>query len=120
LYDIEEFLERRDMTDLRLLEMKSKPETPQVTEVPAEVAPAPKNEGGRERRDLQRRIQNLEKGIEKLEVQKAQIEGEMAQTDFYFREDAKVITDTYQKICQEMEQKTSAWESVMTLWEGKG
>jgi len=118
LYDIEEFLERRDMTDLRLLEMKSKPEEPAAV-VPKPEVPVSKPESSRERRDLQKRIQNLERGIEKLEAQKAEMEEEMGQTDFYFREDVRERTDAYEKVCLELQQKTSTWESLVTEWESK-
>ncbi len=119
LYDITEFLERRDLIDLRLLEKKSQPQVivaPVVEKI--EVAkPVVSNTGSKEKRDLQRRIQTLEKSIEKLEVQKAELENEMAMTDFYFRDDVKSHTDQYHKVTTELEQKVKAWESLVTEWD---
>ncbi|HLF63440.1 MAG TPA: ABC-F family ATP-binding cassette domain-containing protein, partial [Saprospiraceae bacterium] len=115
LYDISEFLERRDILDLRLLEMKSQP---QINTIPVvESIQQAKPVGSRARRDLQRRIQNLEKSIEKLELQKTELEQEMSKTDFYFREDAKTRTELYQTVSAELDQKTKAWESLITEWE---
>jgi ATP-binding cassette subfamily F protein 3 len=109
LYDINEFLERRQVENLDQLELKKKAAPP--------VKESPKPDNSRERKALQRQIQNLEKQIERLETEKGQLESEMAIPDFYMKKDSEAKTQRYDVILKELEEKTTEWESGVSEFE---
>lgn len=117
LYDITEYLERREMEDLRMLEMQST--VPVVREKPVVIEEVPQKPGpgSKKRQELQKKIQSLEKTIGKLEEQKRVLEDEMAMTDFYFRADVQERTTLYEETTKSLENKTAEWEKLVTEFE---
>jgi predicted RNase H-like nuclease (RuvC/YqgF family) len=79
---------------------------------------APKADNSKERKALQRQIQNLEKHIERLETEKGQLESEMAISDFYMKPDSDAKTRRYDVILKELEAKTNEWERLVSEFEG--
>jgi len=111
LYGIDEFLERHQVDDLSQLEFKAKP-------APAEVAESnKKSASGRDRKSIQRQIQNLEKHIERLETEKSQLEEEMALPHFYSRPESAEKTRRYEAVCSELSTKTAEWEQQVSEYE---
>ncbi len=103
LGDVNYFLEKRKLDDMRAVEMSS----------------SIGNGGGagrngkelnyEERKNLQRAVSNAEKKVEKLEAEIADFEARINLPDFYLKPDG-------QKIMQEYERKKSELEKAMTEW----
>ncbi len=103
--DINEFLEKRAVEDMRMLSKKSeldkaeKSANAQNTEVDY-----------KERKQMQKDLKNAEKKIEKLEGEIASLEDLMAEPDFYER-------DNKDKKIAEYESKKTSLSKVMAVWE---
>ena len=104
LGDIEYFLEKRKLADMREVELQKKA---------AAARPSPKvlSQADRQKRkDLQRTLSNVEKKIEKLETKIANFETQMADPSFYEAADATQKTADYNKAKGELEEAMMEWE----------
>ena len=114
LYDIDEFLEKRQVDDLSQLEFKASP-------APVEVSESNKKQSdGKDRKTIQRQIQNLEKHIERLESEKSLLEKEMALPDFYTRPESSEKTQRYESVCRDLIEKTREWDQQVSDYERLG
>jgi ATP-binding cassette subfamily F protein 3 len=111
LYDISEFLARRELEDLKALEKSTHKSG-------TSRQPAPDiRQSGKAKKHQQRQIQNLEREIQKLEIQKKEIEGLMSDGTFFARADAQETTARYQQLCKTLEEKTRLWEDLVSEYE---
>ncbi|MCO6487830.1 MAG: ABC-F family ATP-binding cassette domain-containing protein [Phaeodactylibacter sp.] len=109
--DVNAFLEKRQLDDMRDVELSSKP---------AKAGPkaAPRKElTYEERKTLMRAISNAEKKVERLEEEIGALEKKMAQPGFYESPDAVKTTQQYQDKQQELEIAMDEWEEVQLAME---
>jgi len=101
LGDVNFFLEKRALGDMREVEMRSKAEPPK----------APKRElTYEERKRLTRAISQAEKKIEKLEAEITAFEARLADPDFYSNPEAYKQLEAYQKAQKDLELAMQEWE----------
>jgi ATP-binding cassette subfamily F protein 3 len=111
LGDVNYFLEKRQLEDMRAVEMRDT--TPSVASAQKQVFMDDK-----ERKKLERSVQNAEKRITELEKQIADIEKEMAKDDFYTRKDSQSVLDKYNNVKKELDGVVEEWESLSMQMEG--
>lgn len=105
LGDVNYFLEKRKLTDMRAVELQKN-----GNNLTANGKKALTPEDWQERKRLQRIVQNLEKKIEQLEEGIAKTEKEMADPEFFNRADNQAILNIYQKNKGELEGALKEWE----------
>ena len=106
LGDVNYFLERRDLDNMRDVEMMTK-QTPSVKTG---------NQGNmddKERKKAEKNVQNAERRVGELEKQVADFEKEMAKSDFYRRADSQKVLDKYNTVKKELAAETEKWEAAM-------
>ena len=103
--DINEFLEKRSVEDMRMLSKKS-----ELDKAEKMVGGASTEVDYKERKQIQKDLKNAEKKIEKLEGDISSLEALMAEPDFYER-------DNSAKKISEYESKKASLSKVMALWE---
>jgi ATP-binding cassette, subfamily F, member 3 len=103
LGDVNYFLEKRQMENMREVEMKTvtSPSVPQSKTA---------YNGDKDMKKIERTIQNSEKRISDFEKQVAEIEKEMAKDNFYSRSDSQKVLDKYNGIKKELEVEMEKWE----------
>jgi ATP-binding cassette subfamily F protein 3 len=133
LGDVNYFLNKRQMDNMREVEAKTveakpkgtpistpiapvAPTTPvktaPVTAAPAKTAPSIElNEA--DRKKLERALQNIEKKIADLEKKIAKSETEMANPSFYTRKDADKFIAEHRTLKKSLETETESWENTM-------
>lgn len=106
LGDVNYFLEKRQLDDMRDVEMstKSASSTPSVSAV---------NSSAKDRKKLERTIQQTEKHINELESQIATVEKLMAAPNFYTQKDAQKTLDKYEILKKELSGVVELWEGAM-------
>ncbi|MCB9297369.1 MAG: ABC-F family ATP-binding cassette domain-containing protein [Lewinellaceae bacterium] len=102
--DVNAFLEKRQLDDMRDVELSSKP-----AKAGAKAAPR-KELTYEERKTLMRAISNAEKKVERLEEEIGALEKKMAQPGFYESPDAVKTTQQYQDKQQQLENAMDEWE----------
>ncbi len=108
--DVNAFLEKRALDNMRAVEMSSKNGKPTPTLPHAHHAPAKKEISREERKRLQRNLQNAERAVERLEAEIKAMEGEMAHPAFYEQANAAHIMEQHG-------QKKKALDAAMEAWE---
>lgn len=111
--DVNAFLEKRALDNMREVEMS--------TNSKSSAASSQKNApqlDHKQRRKLQNAIRTVERKIEKLEKDIANIEGLMAEADFYERNDANKKLADYQNKQKELETAMEEWEEMTIELEG--
>jgi ATP-binding cassette, subfamily F, member 3 len=103
LGDVNYFLEKRQMENMREVEMKTVA-TPSVLQSKTAYS------GDKDMKKIERTIQNSEKRISDFEKQVAEIEKEMAKDNFYSRSDSQKVLDKYNGIKKELEVEMEKWE----------
>jgi ATP-binding cassette, subfamily F, member 3 len=104
LGDVDYFLHRRQLDDMRAVEMKTV-----VTASPSsnqQKTPV-LNE---DKRRFEKVLQNAEKRIADLEKQTVELEKEMAKSDFYNRPDSQKTLDKYNGLKKELASEMEKWE----------
>ncbi len=110
LGDVNYFLQKRALDNMREVELSSK--NGQTTPT------APKPEiSHEERKRLLRNVQNAEKRIERLEEEIARIETKMADPDFYSLPDAAKVMEKHGHKKKELESAMEEWEAAQLAWE---
>lgn len=107
LGDVNYFLNKRAMDNMREVEMATKVEKSDRDLNPEKAS---KQISYEERKKLMRAISNAEKKIEKLEEEIAAFEKMMEDPDFYSSPDSTEKVKTYQLKKDELEQVMEAWE----------
>ena len=109
--DVNQFLEKRKVTDMRMLELAS-----QQDRTAAAAKPELTFE---ERKRLMRAVQNAEKKVENLESDISAIEAKLADPEFYSRSNSPAIMEKYQLLKKELELAMKEWEEAhLELEEG--
>ena len=103
--DINEFLEKRAVEDMRMLSKKS-----ELDKAKKQSGSGNANVNHKQKKQLQRDLQNAEKKIEKIEKEIASLEVLMGEPDFYESENRD-------KKLAEYETKKSALSKAMGVWE---
>lgn len=114
LGDIEYYLKKRSLDDMRAVEMQksnTKPESAPKTVV--KQKPTEPKLSREEEKAVKRQIQYLERDMEKLESAGKEIEVKMADPAFYNDPKFHAENEKYQKMQGELEQKMSEWESLV-------
>jgi ATP-binding cassette, subfamily F, member 3 len=104
LGDVDYFLHRRQLDDMRAVEMKTV-----VTASPSsnqQKTPV-LNE---DKRRFEKVLQNAEKRIADLEKQTVELEKDMAKSDFYNRPDSQKTLDKYNGLKKELASEMEKWE----------
>ncbi|MDX1939895.1 MAG: ABC-F family ATP-binding cassette domain-containing protein [Saprospiraceae bacterium] len=113
--DVNAFLEKRALDNMRDVELSSKNGKPTVT------SDTGKSEiSFEERKRLQRNVQNAERVVERLEAEIQQLEMKMAEPDFYEKPDFQKVTDQHRQKQQELEAAMEAWEAAQMELEEAG
>ncbi|HMO40175.1 MAG TPA: ABC-F family ATP-binding cassette domain-containing protein [Saprospiraceae bacterium] len=108
--DVNAFLEKRALDNMRAVEMSSKNGKTTPTLPHAPQAPEKKEISREERKRLQRNLQNAERAVERLEAEIKQMEVEMADPAFYEQAKAAHILELHG-------QKKKALDAAMEAWE---
>jgi ATP-binding cassette, subfamily F, member 3 len=104
LGDVDYFLHRRQLDDMRAVEMK----TVVASNNSANQAKNPVFSEDKKR--FERVLQNAEKRISDLEKQIAELEKEMAKSDFYNRSDSQKTLDKYNGLKKDLAGEMEKWE----------
>ncbi len=110
LGDVNYFLEKRQLENMREVEMKTVASTNLGDN---KTVSAPKNGTNGEVKDkkkIERTIQNSEKRISELEKQIALVEKDMAKDDFYQSKDSQKTLDKYSSLKKELDSEIEKWE----------
>ncbi len=110
LGDVNYFLEKRQLQDMREVALRQKEEQAEQTESRANN-PTISHE---ERKRLQKRVKKAERRIEQLEKEMAVLEAEMAKPDFYQRPDAPERLRVYADYKKQMDAALEEWEKAQT------
>ncbi len=104
LGDINFFLEKRAMDNMREVEMatKQKREEPEKKKL--------SEEDRKKKKKLQNQVSNAERKIEQAEKKIADIELEMGKSDFYQSPDSQKVMDKYQDLKNDLDKVMENWE----------
>ncbi len=108
LGDVNEFLEKRKIEDMRLLGKKSNLDQDQK-----KGDQQSSNANYKERKKVQREISNAEKKIEKLEAKIQDFEQTMADPAFYQSDTLEQTTNEYNKTRKLLNEQMSIWEKAL-------
>ena len=111
LGDIEYYLDKRKLADMRAVELQ-KSESPKKSDPKPVENKQPKLSRDEEKR-IKRKIQYLERDMEKLETASKVIEDKMADPAFYKDPDFNKENEAYQKMQKELEEKMMEWEELV-------
>jgi len=106
LGDVNFFLEKRAMENMRQVEMATKIKKAQPEKQKQKLS----EEDRKRKKKLQNQVSNAERKIEQVEKKIADIELEMAKTDFYQSPNSQVVIDQYQKQKGELDKVMENWE----------
>ncbi|MCB0570664.1 MAG: ABC-F family ATP-binding cassette domain-containing protein, partial [Phaeodactylibacter sp.] len=111
LGDVNFFLEKRELDNMREVELSRSPQS----EAPRAV---PKKElSFDERKRLMRNLSNAEKKVERLEGEIAALEAKMAAPDFYQNPEAVKVSEAYNSKQAELEKAMEEWEEAQLAME---
>ncbi|MEQ8707104.1 MAG: ABC-F family ATP-binding cassette domain-containing protein [Phaeodactylibacter sp.] len=108
LGDVNYFLERRQLDNMRDVEISQSTGKPKAAQ-PAQEAPR-KELSYEERKRLQRAISNAEKKVEKIESEIKALEKTMSNPEFYMQDDAAEITKKHADLKAALEDAIEVWE----------
>ncbi len=118
LGDINFFLQKRALDDMRQVEMRDKQKNHQLAANSVSAAQIKFDHQERKRR--QRALQNAEKEIERLESKMADMEKIMAATDFYSSDKAQQVMVDYGHLKTKLNTAMENWELAQAEWEEVG
>lgn len=105
LGDVNFFLEKRKLDDMRAVELRSQNNITKKSSM-KELS----QEDRKARKKLERTVQNQERKIEQLEANIAKIETEMGEEGFYQKENAQQVLDKYKQLKKELDEAMEIWE----------
>ncbi len=105
LGDVNFFLEKRKLDDMRAVELRSQNNITKKSSM-KELS----QEDRKARKKLERTVQNQERKIEQLEANIAKIETEMGEEGFYQKENAQQVLDKYKQLKKELDEAMETWE----------
>ena len=103
LGDVEYFLKKRTLENMREVELQSSKKNS------ARTGP---NKGSREKRTLEKQIQNIERKIELLEEEISSLESKMSEDGFYQKEESAAFIDKHSVKKRDLEKLMINWEKV--------
>jgi len=115
LGDIEYYLKKRKLDDMRAVELqKSQSEASASNKTNGKSEEIKQSKLSREEeKQIKRKIQYLERDMEKLEANSKVIEVKMADPAFYNNPDFNNQNDAYQKMQKDLEEKMTQWEELV-------
>ena len=113
LGDVNYFLEKRKLDDMRQVEMSST--TSHSTTGNGKAARELSHE---ERKTMQRALTNAEKKVQQLEAKIADFEARMALTDFFLKPDHQKVMNDYNKTKEDLEVAMAEWMVAQEALEG--
>ncbi len=115
LGDIEYYLDKRKLDDMRAVELQKSHSTDNSSNQSAQKDNSAKvaKLSRDEEKAIKRKIQYLERDMEKLEAASKVIEEKMADPAFYKDPDFNKENDAYQKMQKELEDKMNQWEELV-------
>jgi ATP-binding cassette subfamily F protein 3 len=119
--DVNAFLEKRQLDNMRQVELSSKNTAPPAAHIPMNMPgiPSPARElGFEERKRLQRAVSNAEKKVERLEEELAKFQQLMADPEFYKKAEANKTLQSYEAKKKELAAAMEEWEMATMELEG--
>ncbi|MEM9848525.1 MAG: ABC-F family ATP-binding cassette domain-containing protein [Bacteroidota bacterium] len=113
LGDVNYFLEKRALDDMRSVELQGSNSNSQNSEKSA-TKPTISRE---ERKQLMKAVSQAEKKVERLEDKIAAIEQQMADESFYAQADSEQILKQYSQLKKDLDTAMETWEVVQLEWE---
>ncbi|MEM9888171.1 MAG: ABC-F family ATP-binding cassette domain-containing protein [Bacteroidota bacterium] len=111
LGDVNYFLEKRALDDMRAVELQASKST-QTEKI------TPKKQLSREeRKQLMRAISQAEKKVERLEEKIAKLESQMSEELFYSQPNANTIIQEHGQLKKALDLAMEEWEKVQSEWE---
>ena len=111
LGDVNFFLEKRKLENMRAVEMKSKVEAVPTTTVSDNATRELSYDERKAQKKLERAVQNAERKIEDIESKIKKMELEMGVEGFYQSEGANAALDKYNQLKKDLEAAMEAWEN---------
>ncbi len=109
LGDVNYFLEKRQLDDMRSVAQGSSPlQAPEKRR--AAAARARSSDWYEQRKKLVRAVQRVERRIESMEAEIAAVEARMAESDFYESADCEETLKRYATLKRQLEEAMEAWE----------
>jgi len=112
LGDIEYYLDKRKLEDMRAVELQKSESKPKNTNT-AKAKPAENKLSRDEEKAIKRKIQYLERDMEKLETKSKEIEDKMGDPAFYKDPSFNDENDRYQKMQKKLGEKMEEWEMLV-------
>lgn len=118
LGDVNFFLEKRRLDNMRAVEMRS---TEKATDKGGNTSPAElSHEDRKAKKKLERSVQNQERKIDSIEEKIAEVEKQMAVDGFYQSEESTSTIEKYKQLKTDLEKAMEAWESATEALEAFG
>jgi len=111
LGDVNYFLEKRSLDNMRDVELSSKNGKGQTTQEPKPEL------SFEERKKLLRAVQSAEKKVERLEKDLEKMEAKMAEEGFYEKPEAEQLMAKYNTTKKEVQTAMEEWEEAQLTWE---
>jgi ATP-binding cassette subfamily F protein 3 len=111
LGDVNFFLEKRDLQNMREVEKINVPVVEKIQ------TPVVSNE---EKKRLQRNVQQSERKIQEFEKEIAKMENEMASPGYFDRPDISKLTEKYHTVKKQLENTLELWETAVAEIEAAG
>lgn len=111
LGDVNFFLEKRDLQNMREVEKINVPVVEKIQ------TPVVSNE---EKKRLQRNVQQSERKIQEFEKEIAKMENEMASPGYFDRPDINKLTEKYHTVKKQLENTLELWETAVAEIEAAG
>jgi len=111
LGDVNFFLEKRDLQNMREVEKINVPVVEKIQ------TPVVSNE---EKKRLQKNVQQSERKIQEFEKEIAKMENEMASPGYFERADISKLTDKYHSVKKQLEDTLELWENAVSEIEAAG
>lgn len=111
LGDVNFFLEKRDLQNMREVEKINVPVVEKIQ------TPVVSNE---EKKRLQKNVQQSERKIQEIEKEIAKMENEMASPGYFDRPDISKLTDKYHTVKKQLENTLELWETAVAEIEAAG
>jgi ATP-binding cassette subfamily F protein 3 len=111
LGDVNFFLEKRDLQNMREVEKINVPAVEKIQ------TPVVSNE---EKKRLQKNVQQSERKIQEFEKEIAKMENEMASPGYFDRPDISKLTDKYHTVKKQLENTLELWETAVAEIEAAG
>lgn len=118
LGDVNFFLQKKQLDDMRMVEMRQPNATLPSNKQSENVATIKVDQAERRRR--QRALQKAEKEIERIENNLTELEAKMAEPTFYGSKESESILSEYASLKSRLDQTMEAWEEAHAEWEEVG